>query len=55
MRENKGTYQDKGTFASCKGSADGFNSFAPGCNSFVSGCNRLQPVAIIFQFSGYYG
>ena len=35
MRENKGTYQDKGTFASCKGSA-------AWQNSFVYGCNRLQ-------------
>ena len=38
MRENKGTYQDKGTFASCKGSA-------AVRNIFVYGCNRLLPVS----------
>ena len=38
MRENKGTYQNKGTFASCKGSA-------AVRNIFVYGCNRLLPVS----------
>ena len=38
MRENKGTYQNKGTFASCKGSA-------AGRNIFVYSCNRLLPVS----------
>ena len=45
MREDKGTYQDKGTFASCKGSAKDLRAAAIALCMVAIGCNRLLPVS----------
>ena len=42
MRENKGTYQNKGTFASCKGSAKDLQPGAITLYLVAIGCNLLH-------------